>query len=147
MKNLWIRKQLTLVLCIPFIVAGCTSSPKELTRSHARLEKTAKSEFIDLDSHKDVKVDEVERVSPDGSRVVIKGYQSSANAGALEASTQQFNQMSSMFMLMQQNFNAMADRLAEKAAAYFSGGAVRPAPVIQVVTNYVTVPSTNAVTR
>lgn len=141
------KKYLSALICIPFLAAGCLSSPKDLTRSHARLEKTAKGEFIDLDSHKDVKVEELERVAPDGTRTVIRGYQSRSNDQALEASSRQYDAMTRMSISMQDSFNNFADKLAEKMATYMSGGAMRPTPIIQVVTNYVTVPSTNAVPR
>lgn len=130
------KKTLLIALVAAVAMTGCMngrSGPGQLTRSRLQFEKTKKSEVFDLDSHKDVTVEELKRTAPDGSTIEVRGYKSRANDAAIEASTQQSQMINN---LMLQNAHMM-QQFGGLAAQYFSAGAVRPTP--QVITNYVTV--------
>lgn len=128
-----------------FGLTGCqngrSSGPETLTRSHLQFERTKKKEALDLDSHKDVSVDKVERIAPDGSKVLIEGYKSRANDAALEASSRQFEAFTKFATAAQEKLNNGLMDLATRAERFFSA---REVPANQrevvVVTNYVTLP-------
>ena len=128
-----------------FGLTGClngrSSGPETLTRSHLQFERTKKKEALDLDSHKDVSVDKVERIAPDGSKVLIEGYKSRANDAALEASSRQFEAFTKFATAAQEKLNNGLMDLATRAERFFSA---REVPANQrevvVVTNYVILP-------
>lgn len=122
-------------------LSGRNSGPEALTRSHLQFEKTKKKEALDLDSHKDVTVDKVERIAPDGSKVLIEGYKSRANDAAMEASTRQFGAMLEWAKASQEKLNNGLMDLATRAERFFSAREVPPNQrEVVVVTNYVTLP-------
>lgn len=131
-------------IAIAFASAGClsgrNSGPEALTRSHLQFQKTKDKEALDLDSHKDVTVEEVERTAPDGSVVRIKGYKSRANDAAMEASSRQFEAFTKFATAAQEKFNNGLMDLATRAERFFSAREV-PAnpPQVVIVTNYVPV--------
>lgn len=121
---------LILVAFSVFVFTGCLSNPGTLTRAHVGIKDGAKE--INLDSHKDTKVEEFERISPDGSSIRIKGYSSVANQAAIEASTQQYQLFQ---QTMQMNAQTM-QFIGSLAAQYFSGGVVnKQVPATVVLTN------------
>jgi len=135
-------------LIVAIASAGCLngrSGPGQLTRSRLQFEKTKTSEVFDLDSHKDVTVDELKRTAPDGSTIEVRGYKSRANDAAIESGKLQAEaarQSVADFVSMFREFGGLA-------AQYFSAGAVRPQqPQVIIVTNYVpVVAGTNAVSK
>ena len=139
---------LSVSIAIAFASAGCLngrSGPGQLTRSRLQFEKTKTSEIFDLDSHKDVTVDELKRTAPDGSTIEVRGYKSRANDAAIESGKLQAEaarQSVADFVSMFREFGGLA-------AQYFSAGAVRPQqPQVIIVTNYVpVVAGTNAVSK
>lgn len=129
-----------IALVCALTLTGCLngrSGPGQLTRSRLQFEKTKDVESLDLDSHKDVSVDEVERIAPDGSTVKIKGYKSRANEGAIVASTEQAK---SAAAVAQSNVDMFKLALS-LAAQVYSGGMVKPQPQVVYVTNFVTAPT------
>lgn len=135
-------------LIVAIASAGCLngrSGPGQLTRSRLQFEKTKTSEVFDLDSHKDVTVDELKHTAPDGSTIEVRGYKSRANDAAIESGKLQAEaarQSVADFVSMFREFGGLA-------AQYFSAGAVRPQqPQVIIVTNYVpVVAGTNAVSK
>ena len=127
-----------------FGITGCrsgrNSGPEALTRSHLQFEKTKKKEALDLDSHKDVTVDKVERIAPDGSKVLIEGYKSRANDAALEASSRQFEALTKFATAAQEKLNNGLMDLATRAERFFSAREVPNQREVVVVTNYVILP-------
>lgn len=135
-------------LIVAIASAGCLngrSGPGQLTRSHLQFEKSkSKGEILDLDNHQDVEIDELERVASDGSTVKLKGYRSQANKSAVDAAVAQAG-------MARQSFKDMFEMFREfggMAAQAYSGGVVKPAPQVVIVTNYVpVVAGTNAVPK
>lgn len=136
-------------LIVAIASAGCLngrSGPGQLTRSRLQFEKTRTSEVFDLDSHKDVTVEELKRTAPDGSTIEVRGYKSRANDAAIDASTAQAQaarQSVSDFISMVREFGGLAAQL-------YSAGLVKPQqqPQVVIVTNYVpVVAGTNAVPK
>lgn len=124
-------------------LTGCLngrSGPGQLTRSRLQFEKTKDVESLDLDSHKDVEVESVERIAPDGSTVKIKGYRSRANEAAIVNATKQAE---SAAKVADSNVE-MLKLFGGYALQWASGGTARPQQQVVVVTNYVTVPATNS---
>lgn len=131
-----------IALICALTLTGCLngrSGPGQLTRSRLQFEKTKDVESLDLDSHKDVEVESVERIAPDGSTVKIKGYKSRANEAAIASSTAQAKAISDVAASNVE----MLKLFGGFAAQLYSGGMVKPPQQVIVVTNYVTVPATN----
>lgn len=131
------------ITALSVTLTGCLngrSGPGQLTRSHLQFEKTKDVESLDLDSHKDVEVESVERIAPDGSTVKIKGYRSRANEAAIVNATKQAE---SAAKVAESNVE-MLKIFGGYALQWASGGTARPQQQVIVVTNYVTVPATNA---
>lgn len=131
-----------IALVCALTLTGCLngrSGPGQLTRSRLQFEKTKDVESLDLDSHKDVEVESVERIAPDGSTVKIKGYRSRANEAAIVNATKQAESAAKV----SDNTVEMLKLFGGYAMQWASGGIAKPQQQVIVVTNYVTVPSTN----
>lgn len=133
-----------LVVGLAFAGLGCLngrSGPGQLTRSQLHLSDKPKSRDLDIDSHKDVKIEKLRRVAPDGTTFEVEGFTARANEGALIASTEQAK---SAAAVAQANVD-MFKLAFSLAAQVYSGGMVKPQPP-QVVTNTVfVVPGTDTV--
>lgn len=133
-----------IALICALTLTGCLngrSGPGQLTRSQLHLSETAKSKDLDIDSHKDVTIDKLKRVSPDGTTFEVEGYKSRANEAAIVNATKQAE---SAAKVADSNVE-MLKLFGGLAAQYFSGGAVRNQPPVLYVTNFVTVPTAGTV--
>lgn len=114
-------KQLHSLAALLVLFAGC-ASPKEVTNARIRV-VAGTNEVLSIDQPKDTTIARAEYRRPDGSMIVIEGYQSTANAAAV-AAVEAMNKMQGQVMLR-------ALELAKEAGmAGATGGAVRSAPEI-----------------
>ncbi len=98
------------------VVTGC-ASPKEVTNARIRV-VAGTNEVLSIDQPKDTTISRAEYRRPDGSVIVIEGYQSTANAAAV-AAVESMNKMQGQVMLR-------ALELAKEAGmSGATGGAVR----------------------
>jgi len=103
------------------VLTGC-ASPKEVTNARIRV-VAGTNEVLSIDQPKDTTIARAEYRRPDGSAVIIEGYQSTANAAAV-AAVESMNKMQGQIMLR-------ALELAKEAGmAGATGGAVRNSPGI-----------------
>ena len=129
-----------IALCVVFTLTGCLngrSGPGQLTRSQLHLSETAKSKDLDIDSHKDVTIDKLRRVAPDGTTFEVEGYKSRANEAAIVNATKQAE---SAAKVADSNVE-MLKLFGGYALQWASGGTARPQPQVVYVTNFVTAPT------
>lgn len=135
-------KRIALLIAAAALAGGCLngrSGQGQLTRSQLHLGETAKSKDLDIDSHKDVTIDKLKRVSPDGTTFEVEGYKSRANEAAIVNATKQAE---SAAKVADSNVE-MLKLFGGYALQWASGGIAKPQQQVIGVTNYVTVPSTN----
>lgn len=76
-------KKLILLPALVVSLAGC-ASPKEVTTAVMRF-AAGTNEIFTITQPKDTSFDRAEYTKPDGSRLVVENYRSTANAAAVEA--------------------------------------------------------------
>lgn len=78
-----------LVFCALAFLTGC-ASPKEVTTAVMKF-ASGTNELFTITQPKDTSFDRAEYTKPDGSRLVVENYRSTANAAAIEAVKAQAN--------------------------------------------------------
>lgn len=76
-------KKLILLQSLVVLLAGC-ASPKEVTTAVMKF-TAGTNEVFTITQPKDTSFDRAEYTKPDGSRLVVENYRSTANAAAVEA--------------------------------------------------------------
>lgn len=106
---------IALLIALGF-TAGCTT-PRDVTNARIRI-MVGTNEVLSIDQPKDTTIAKAEYRRPDGSVVVLEGYQSTANAAAV-AAVEALNKAQAQVMLR-------AMELAKEAGmAGATGGSVR----------------------